>query len=129
MQEGVKVFPGSGLLSRREWTAAESGLWDGRARELFGEAVDVYLNGKLGAGVYWSGVPAAAWDFRIGGYQVLKKWLSYREGSVLGRPLGDGEVLHFTGMVRRLSALVLLTDELDANYRKIRDSAGEGGRE
>ena len=24
-------------------------------------------------------VPAAVWEYTIGGYQVLKKWLSYRE--------------------------------------------------
>ena len=123
-----KVFPGSGLVARRAWGADElRGFGEGE-RELLGGALDVYLSGRVGGGVYWGGVPESAWGFRIGGYQVLKKWLSYRERSVLGRDLRDGEVLHFTGMVRRLSALVLLGDELDANYKAARDSAGRGGK-
>ena len=27
----------------------------------------------------WRCVPAAVWNYKLGGYQVLKKWLSYRE--------------------------------------------------
>ena len=121
-----KVFPGSGLVARRAWGADELGGFGARERDLLGGACDVYLSGSVGDGVYWGGVPESAWGFRIGGYQVLKKWLSYRERSVLGRDLRDEEVLHFTGMVRRLSALVLLGDELDANYKAARDSAGKG---
>ena len=35
-------------------------------------------------------------DYRLGGYQVLKKWLSYREHEILGRLLRPNEVQHFT---------------------------------
>ena len=42
----------------------------------------------------------------IGGYQVVKKWLSYREPDVLGRPLTTAEAREVTGMVRRLAAIV-----------------------
>ena len=69
----------------------------------------------------------SAWHYRIGGYQVLKKWLSYRQESVLGRDLRDEEALHFTGMVRRLSGLVLSGPELDANYQAVRDDSAEWG--
>ena len=30
-------------------------------------------------------IPQSVWNFTIGGYQVIKKWLSYREQRVLGR--------------------------------------------
>jgi hypothetical protein len=40
-----------------------------------GKTFDIYLNNA----VYWSNVPAAAWEYKIGGYHVLKKWLSYRD--------------------------------------------------
>ncbi len=30
---------------------------------------------------------ARVWTTTIGGYQVMKKWLSYREYALLGRPL------------------------------------------
>ena len=56
----------------------------GDGAELLGEERrDVYLNGVA----YWSNVPARVWDYTIGGYQVLKKWLSYRERKLLGRGL------------------------------------------
>ena len=35
---------------------------------------------------YWRNVPAAVWTYKLGGNQVLKKRLSYREHKVLGRP-------------------------------------------
>ena len=31
-------------------------------------------------------VASRVWDYTIGGYQVIKKWLSYREHKLLGRP-------------------------------------------
>ncbi len=120
-----KVFPGSGLVAFRSWDEEElSSDVDGDA---LGRAVDVYLNGEEGNGTRWSGVPERAWHYRIGGYQVLKKWLSYRQESVLGRDLRDEEALHFTGMVRRLSGLVLSGPKLDANYRAVRDDSAEWG--
>jgi hypothetical protein len=53
----------------------------------------------------------------IGGYQVLKKWLSYRERQVLGRDITKDEAREFTHIVRRIAALLLLEPELDKNYR------------
>ncbi len=57
------------------------------------------------------------WAYTIGGYQVIKKWLSYREKGLLGRGLTLDEVETVTQIARRLAALVLLGPELDANYR------------
>jgi hypothetical protein len=31
-------------------------------------------------------VPSRVWAYTLGGYQVIKKWLSYREHDVLGAP-------------------------------------------
>ena len=53
---------------------------------------DIYLNGNA----FWCNVPAAVWTYKLGGYQVLKKWLSYRERGVLERALTPQEVLRFT---------------------------------
>ena len=45
----------------------------------------------------WRGVPGAAWDYKIGGFQVLRKWLSYRDKRVLGRDLeAVGADMYFT---------------------------------
>ena len=48
---------------------------------------DIYLNDRA----YWRNVPATVWNYKLGGYQVLKKWLSYREHKVLHRPPSTGE--------------------------------------
>jgi hypothetical protein len=75
--------------------------------------VDVHLN----ATNRWQDVPAAVWAYTLGGYQVLKKWLSYREATLLGRPLTADEALDFTNHVRRIAALLALHPQLDAHYR------------
>ena len=61
-------------------------------------------------------LPVAVWSYTLGGYQVLKKWLSYREAILLGRPLTAGEALEFTKHVRRIAALLALHPPLDAHY-------------
>ena len=59
---------------------------------------DIYLNDRA----YWRNVPANVWRYKLGGYQVLKKWLSYREHTILKRPLKPEEVQHFTDTARRI---------------------------
>ena len=84
---------------------------------LLGHAThDIYLNDTA----YWRNVPERVWDFTIGGYQVLKKWLSYREHALLGRPLTTEEAREVTHTARRLAALILLRPELDANYQRVK---------
>ena len=63
---------------------------------------DIYLNDRA----YWRNVSAAVWNYKLGGYQVLKKWLSYRERDVLGRALSPEEVQYFAEMVRRVGAVI-----------------------
>jgi len=43
----------------------------------------------------------------IGGYPVIKKWLSYRESKILGRPPHLEEMTYITEMIRRLKALMV----------------------
>jgi hypothetical protein len=59
------------------------------------------------------------WGYTIGGYQVIKKWLSYREKPLLGRGLTPDEVRYVTEMARRLAALIALQPSLDDNYRNV----------
>jgi hypothetical protein len=96
--KGGVTMPGKGKLIRRD-----DGAWD------------IYLNETA----CWRKVPAAVWDFTIGGYQVIKKWLSYREKPLLGRGLTSDEVRYVTEMARRLAALIALQSSLDANYREV----------
>ncbi len=79
----------------------------------------MYLNDVA----YWRNIPARVWAYTIGGYQVIKKWLSYRERAVLGRALALDEVRDVTQMVRRIAAILLLEAQLDANYAATKQAA------
>ena len=58
----------------------------------------------------------------IGGYQVIKKWLSYREHALLGRALTTDEAREVTHMARRIAAIVLLSPALDVNYLAVKQT-------
>jgi hypothetical protein len=79
---------------------------------------DVYLNDVA----YWKNIPARIWDYTIGGYQVIKKWLSYRELELLDRPLTPEEAREVMNMARRIAAIVLLEPALDANYQAVKEA-------
>jgi len=116
VQRTGAVMPGRGKLVRRPFSHEEHAAL-GTHADALGEALDVFLND----GTYWACVPSAVWEFKIGGFQVLKKWLSYREHgdghpSLLGRGLTPAEARHFTALAQRLTAVVMLTPDLDANY-------------
>ena len=102
---GKAVMPGQGRIVERPYTPAEREALD-RAIDTLGEStLNVYLNGRA----YWRNVPATVWEYKLGGYQVLKKWLSYRERKVLGRDMKPEEVAHFRDTARRIAAILLLT--------------------
>ena len=98
---GDAVMPGKGRVVERAYTSAERAALGDAVATLGETTFDVYLNARA----YWRNVPAAVWTYRLGGYQVLKKWLSYREHSILTRPLSPEEVQHFTDTARRIAAI------------------------
>ncbi|MYV73191.1 N-6 DNA methylase [Streptomyces sp. SID1046] len=107
------VMPGRGRIELRERTDAERQVLADAELELLGsEVVDVYLNDR----VCWRGVPEAVWDFKIGGFQVLRKWLSYRDADILDRDLTVAETRQFTSICLRLTEIVLMGPQLDENY-------------
>ena len=101
---GDAVMPGQGRVAARDYTDAERTALADAIPTLGDTTFDVYLNDRA----YWRNVPAAVWNYQLGGYHVLKKWLSYRESKILGRPLFPGEVHHFTDTARRISAIIQL---------------------
>jgi hypothetical protein len=60
------------------------------------------------------------WDYTIGGYQVIKKWLSFREHKPLGRPLTVDEAREVMNIARRIASILLLEPALDANYQSVK---------
>ncbi len=135
---GGVTMPGKGKLETRGYTAEEAEAFSvGQASRLspasksseksetgatpvlplLGPAThDVFLNNAA----CWRNVPEKVWDYTIGGYQVIKKWLSYREFALLGRALTPDEAREVTHMARRIAALILLQPELDANYQRVK---------
>ena len=111
-------MPGNGTVAIRFCSDSEKAhIGQSNLSILGDECLDVALNES----VYWQCVPMPVWNYRIGGHQVLKKWLSYRDVKVLGRPLTSEEVRQFTEMVRRLAAIVLMGPALDSNYETTRE--------
>ena len=98
---GDAVMPGQGRIVERDYTDDEGTALTDAIPTLGDTAFDVYLNERA----YWRNVPAAVWNYQLGGYQVLKKWLSYRESKVLGRLLLPEEIQHFTDTARRIAAI------------------------
>ncbi|WP_428541220.1 type ISP restriction/modification enzyme [Rhodopila sp.] len=110
--KGGAVMPGRGRIVQRGLMPTEAP--SGAESSLFGaNTLDVFLN----ADAYWRNIPEPVWNFTIGGYQVIKKWLSYRERPLLGRALSPAEIRYVRDMARRLAGLLLMAPELDSNYR------------
>jgi hypothetical protein len=130
-QNGV-TMPGKGKLETRPFTAEElaavAAVYDRRAQDgahrdaatILGPVThDIFLN----EAACWQNVPERVWDYTIGGYQVIKKWLSYREFELLGRALTPDEAREVTHMARRIAALILLQPALDQNYQAVKAAA------
>ena len=121
--KGGVCMPGKGKAIERAYTpeeqtalaagAAALGLDANTVLACLGATTfDVYLNDAA----FWRCVPSRVWTYTLGGYQVMKKWLSYRERSLLGRALTLAELTEVMHMARRIAALLLLQPALDANY-------------
>jgi hypothetical protein len=127
--KGGITMPGKGRLNEREYTRAEVnaiatgaeaiGLSTEEAVAHLGETTfDIYLNDVA----CWRNVPSRVWDYTIGGYQVIKKWLSYRERELLGRSVTPDEAREVMNIARRIGAILLLEPALDANYEAVKRS-------
>ena len=125
--KGGITMPGRGRVEQRPYSleeqaqfregAAALGLSYDQLLTCLGETTcDVFLNEHA----FWRCVPIRVWKYTIGGYQVIKKWLSYRERALLGRDLKPEEARYVTEMVRRIAAILLLEPELDANYERVK---------
>ena len=101
--QGDAIMPGRGRVVERSYTPGERVSVDDTASTLGSTTFDIYLNRRA----LWRNVPAAVWRYKLGGYQVLKKWLSYRERDILARPLRPEEVQHFTDTARRIAAILI----------------------
>jgi len=86
------VEPGVGAVSREPSAVSASG---GR----------VYTNKEQ----YFAGIRPEEWEFHIGGYQVLQKWLKDRKG----RKLTADDLRHYQRIVVALRETIRLMAEID----------------
>ncbi|MEA5518197.1 type ISP restriction/modification enzyme [Limnoraphis robusta] len=112
------TMPGKGKAIARPYTPEEQTAIAQVIDQLGTATHDIYLNDIA----YWKNIPDRVWNYTIGGYQVIKKWLSYREQKLLGRSLKLEEVTEVTYMARRIAAILLLEPELDANYEAVKQA-------
>ena len=99
---GDAVMPGQGRAAARPYTSHECETLAHAANALGNAIYDIH----------WRNILANVWNYKLGGYQILKKWLSYRESKVLGHNLLPEEVQHFTDTARRIAAILRLCREL-----------------
>jgi Type ISP C-terminal specificity domain len=75
---------------------------------------DLFLNDDA----YFANVPELVWNYQLGGYPVLKKWLGYRQADRRdGEPLTDDERRWFRQIIQRIAALLALGPSLNALYQ------------
>jgi len=61
---------------------------------------------------YFERVPLELWEYQIGGYQVLEKWLKDRQG----RRLTLEEIKTYCRVVTAIQRTIALQEEIDALY-------------
>jgi hypothetical protein len=74
---------------------------------------DLWINDE----VYFRNVPEEVWEFRLGGYPVIKKWLGYRDQKRTGgEPLTPSQKDELREIIQRIAALLDLHPTLDQLY-------------
>jgi hypothetical protein len=107
-------YRGAGQVREHAGNRALSEARSGGGPDL-GTAYDIFWNGDA----YWSNMPANLWEWQIGNFPVLRKWLEDRQRNKLGRPLTIEEVQEFSSIARRIAALLQLGDDLDACHESV----------
>lgn len=105
--KGDAVMPGPGRVVERPLTPEKHTTLAQSHAKIFSDCtttLDICLNERA----YWRNLPLPVWTYKLGGYQVLKKWLSCR---ALGRPLREEEVLYFTQVARQIAGILALQGE------------------
>lgn len=73
------------------------------------DAERVWINGNGNEGQYFDGVPLAAWEHHIGGYQPAQKWLKDRKG----RALTYDDIRHYQRVIKVLTETARIMGEIE----------------
>ncbi len=73
----------------------------------------VFINSEQ----YSEGIPKEAWEYRIGSYQVLNKWLKDRKG----RSLSTDDIEHYLKVITAIEHTIDLQQQIDQLYPNVED--------
>ncbi|MCD6358503.1 MAG: N-6 DNA methylase, partial [Dehalococcoidia bacterium] len=73
----------------------------------------VYINDNQ----YFEGIPRELWEYQIGGYQVLDKWLKDRKKA--DQPLSADDIKHYCRVATALAKTIELQERIDELYPNI----------
>ncbi|MEE9214033.1 MAG: type ISP restriction/modification enzyme, partial [Thermodesulfobacteriota bacterium] len=82
-----------------------------------GEERRIYINKSQ----FFEGVEREVWEYQIGGYQVLDKWLKSRKGSILTQD----NIFHYCKIVTALKKTIEIQKEIDNLYPQVENSLVE----
>ena len=71
----------------------------------------IYINDEQ----YFEGIKPKIWEYQIGGYQILDKWLKDRKG----RALSSEDIKHYCKVVTALSKTIEIQKQIDKLYSKV----------
>ena len=97
--------------------AGDGGVGRGREKGVHYDAVRQRVH--ISAGQYFAPVPPAAWEYRVGGYQVCEKWLKDRQD----RRLRLEEIRTYCRIVTSLVRTMEVQAELDGIYAGVEETA------
>ncbi len=93
------------------WPESLKGKGNNKVEKVRYEKKRVYINDQQ----YINDVPPAAWEYRIGGYQVCDKWLKDRKGKVLSLE----DVKHYCLVVTALKKTMDIQEKIDDVYLEV----------
>jgi len=85
------------------------------SRDYRPEVGSVFVNGE---GQYFTGIPSEVWAYRVGGYQVLDRWLASRAGRLLTRE----EIEAFATAAAAIERTIAVERKLAEVYPEIEES-------
>ena len=87
------------------------GLNEVEKREYIKKEKKLYINDKQ----HFTGIDSEIWEYYIGGYQILDKWIKDR----IGKNLSREEVEHYLKVITSLRRTVELQKKIDGLYLKV----------
>lgn len=83
-------------------------------REFHSDQKRVYINDSQ----YFEGIEPEVWNYYIGGYHILDKWLKGRKG----RALSPDDIKHYCKIVTTLRKTIEIQREIDKLYPRVENS-------